>query len=152
MEAPLVQTVVSCSSVYTSNRLNGGAHPFLIHCYRRRTYQCGIEWQDKTQTPLPLSHSANEMFLRCVDTHFHQTAAQAAGVHPQGPFKVKDLAALAVKSLQGAGTSWTTALETHAWALWQGRRKKGPNGNENRVNIWCLLFCEINVFSEMLYN
>lgn len=113
------------------------------------TYQCEIEWQEKTQTPLPLSHSANEMFLWCVDTHFHQTAPQAAGVHPQGPFKIKDLVALAVKSLQGAGTSWTTALETHARALWQGRRKKGPNRNDN---IWCLLFCEINIFCKKLYN
>lgn len=32
------------------------------------------------------------------------------------------------------------------------KKKKGPNRSENRVNLWCSLFCEINVFSENLYN
>lgn len=92
-------------------RLNADAHPFFT-VIGDELYQCEIV-TGKKHSPLPLSHSANEMFLRRVDTHFHQTASQAAGIHPQGPFKIKDLAALAVKSLQGAGTSWTTALETH---------------------------------------
>ena len=57
------------------------------------------------------------MFLRCVGPHLHQAAAEAAGIHPEGLFKIKDLAALAVEALQGAGPSRTTALEAHTGAL-----------------------------------
>lgn len=53
------------------------------------------------------------MFLLCVGTHLHQAAAETAGIHPQGPFKIEDLAALAVEALQGAGTSGTATLEAH---------------------------------------
>lgn len=67
----------------------------------------------KTMIFLPLAHSANEMFLRGVDPHLHQAAAEAAGVRPEGPFKTKDLAALTVEALQCAGPGRTTTLETH---------------------------------------
>lgn len=69
------------------------------------------------QTVLPLAHGANEMFLRCVGTHLHQAAAETAGVDPKGPFKIKDLAALTVEALQGAGARWTTTLEAHTGTL-----------------------------------
>lgn len=57
------------------------------------------------------------MFLRCVGPHLHQAAAEAARIHPEGPFKIKDLAALTVEALQGTGPSRTTTLETHAGTL-----------------------------------
>lgn len=59
------------------------------------------------------------MSLRCVGPHLHEAAAQTAGVHPQGPFKIKGLAALTVVTLQGAGPSWATTLEAHTGALCQ---------------------------------
>lgn len=68
----------------------------------------------KIQAVLPLAHRAKEMFLLCVGTHLHQAAAETAGIHPQGPFKIKDSAALAVEALQGAGTSRTATLMAHA--------------------------------------
>lgn len=70
-----------------------------------------------TQMSPPLAHSADQMPLGCVGSHFHQAAAETAGVHPEWPFKVKDLAALAVEALQGAGASWATTLEAHTRAL-----------------------------------
>lgn len=54
------------------------------------------------------------MFLLCVGTHLHQAAAETAGIHSQGPFKIKDPAALGVEALQGARASGTATLEAHA--------------------------------------
>lgn len=68
-------------------------------------------------TVLPLTYGTNEMFLRRVGSHLHQTAAEAAGVHPEGPFKIKDLTALTVVALQGAGPRWSAALEAQTGTL-----------------------------------
>lgn len=48
---------------------------------------------------LPLSYAPYELPLGGVDPHFHQAAAKAARVHPEGSFKQEDLAGLAVKTL-----------------------------------------------------
>lgn len=67
----------------------------------------------RIQIVLPLAYSANEMSLRCVDSQLHQTAAKAAGIHPKGPFKIKDQVSLIIEALQSTGPSRTAALETH---------------------------------------
>ena len=69
-----------------------------------------------------------------VGPHFHQTAAEAAGVHPEGPFKIKDPSAPAVETLQGARASWTATLKAHTGTLcWERFRRSEKGYSRGRI-------------------
>ena len=86
---------------------------------------------------LPLLHCAHELVLGSVSLHFHQAAAQAAGVHPEGPLKMEDLASLGVEAFQRTGASRTAALQTRTGTLY---RRDGRMGKMYCVHVNSLCY------------
>lgn len=90
-------------------------------------------------------HRSNETFGLCIGLHLHQAATEATGVHPQGPLKVKDLAAPAVKALQGAGASRAATLEAHARCLWAGKEEEEEEVEDEENSGTERVYCSAQV-------
>lgn len=112
--------LLSESQMYTNDPWHVHTHPMKASFEQEDAVS--IFWIQKKKTCPPLTDSSNEMFLRCVCSDLHQAAAAATGVHPEGPFKAKDMLTLTVKALKGTGPSWATTLEAHTGALWNKRQ------------------------------
>ena len=97
--------------------------------------------QWRSSCTLPLMHCANQLSLGWIGPHFHQAAAKAARVGPQGPLKVEYLLGLAVKALQGTGARRATALEAHTGALWGSSERERERENSYRKTESILESC-----------